>query len=587
MIQKRLKVAFFFLTIIACAIFLKAKGEIFHLENATPKDNYYTITYHIEKPQYIIEKSIIINQNTHNKDNIKIHSENKGNIILKKNNKTYGILFDKGIITISDQHITDKINLTFDILNSDSGEITTKEISFPVLPRMEESQTREEENKKIPLTRKNFVSEEKNPLPSSKKNPTTIEKLLHTVHTKNYLLMSLIIFCLGFLMSLTPCIYPMIPITISILGIDQQNFKSRLYSGLLYMCGMSTVFSLLGILAASGKIVFGGFWEHPLFVIGATIVLSIMTLNMMGLINFNVYWNSTIPIPAILKNSRYLPLFYGMFSGTISSPCVSPGLMAVLSLVSQQNNIFLAWLWLFLFGCGLSLPLFLIALIMNPGFIFPQSGSWMNELKEIIGIILCFIIGNNIRLFWGYYISSLTVSLIILYFIFYKAYRKKNTIRWYKSGSLLVAGFSLFFILYNTYHHYSKTQSNHLHQIIWENNLESAKKKALQEKKLVFVDITADWCSICKIVEKELFLDKDFMQSIDDICILCKVDCTQKNQYNTSIVNQYHIKGYPALLLIDPQSDCLQKEYSGDILDIDKEELLTTMQAIQKGLYYE
>ena len=388
-------------------------------------------------------------------------------------------------------------------------------------------------------------------------------------------------------MSLTPCIYPMIPITISILGIDQQNFKSRLYSGLLYMCGMSAVFSLLGILAASGKIVFGGFWEHPLFVIGTTIILSIMTLNMMGLINFNFYWNSTLPMPAILKNSRYLPLFYGMFSGTISSPCVSPGLVAILSLVSQQNNIFLAWLWLFLFGCGLSLPLFLIALIMNPGFIFPQSGSWMNELKEMIGIILCFIIGNNIRLFSGYYISSVTVSLIILYFIVYKIYTTKNTKKWYKKSSLLLAFFSLFFIVYTTYHHYIKTQNNELHQIIWENKLESAKKRALKEKKLVFVDITADWCSICKIVEKELFLDKDFMQSMDDICILCKVDCTQKNEYNTNIVKQYHIKGYPALLLIDPQSDSLQKEYNGDILEMDKKELLITMQTIQKGLYYE
>lgn len=580
---------FFFLIFTFYATALSTQKEIFCLKNSTPKNNYYTIAYHIEKPEYIIEDSIVLNKDSQNKEDIKIDSINKGSIILKKNNKTYPILFDNGMIIISDQHITDTIHLTADILNSHSGEIKTKEISFSVFQKLTKTHSEKDQNDDISSsrTKESPLLEKKENVASLKKSPTTIEKLLHTVHAKNYLLMTLIIFCLGFLMSLTPCIYPMIPITISILGIDQQNFKSRLYSGFLYMCGMSTIFSLLGILAASGKIVFGGFWEHPLFVIGATIVLSIMTLNMMGLINFNFYWNSTLPMPTILQNSRYLPFFYGMFSGTISSPCVSPGLVAVLSLVSQQNNIFLAWLWLFLFGCGLSLPLFLIALIMNPGFIFPQSGSWMNELKEIIGIMLCFIIGNNIRLFGGYYLSSIIVAIIILYFIAYKIHTKNNTKGWYKNASLLLAFFSLFFIVYNTYNYYIKTQYNESLHIIWENSIESAKKKAIQQKKLVFVDITADWCSICKIVEKELFLNKDFMSIMNDICVFCKIDCTKKNEYNTNIIKQYHIKGYPALLLIDPRSDNLQKEYNGDILEMNREELLITMQTIHKEAYYE
>lgn len=535
----------------------------FNLKNIT--NEIYKIEYEVKSPYYIIADSLACYTNQQNKINaIKIETEYKGDIISKKNNVSYKVIYKKGNIEIPKKKDIQFININYQLLNTANGEIVNKNITINV-PYIKTENQNKIENK---IDNK---SEIKKPLKKS-----LIDGFLGILKTKNYILMALIVFCLGFLMSLTPCIYPMIPITISILGIDKQNFQSRLISGLLYMLGMSTIFSILGLLAASGKIMFGSFFQSTIFIIITTIILAIMTLNMLGLLNFYMYWNSTLELPLWIKNSRYLPFFYGMFGGTISSPCVSPGLVALLSLVSQQNNIFIAWLWLFLFGCGLSFPLFLISLVMNSAFIFPQSGSWMNTLKESIGIILCFIVSNNLQLFIGFYSSYAIISIIFIYFII----KKYNTNNYTMQISSFLAILSLFFIAYSSYQEYKNINIMHSHQ--WENNFNEAQKKAIATKKLLFIDITADWCSICKVVEKKLFRDASFMAQLGERCILCKIDCTKETNENKEITSKYNIKGYPSILLIDPNTFYIKKHYNGDILNEDPQYIIEYIDKIER-----
>lgn len=402
----------------------------------------------------------------------------------------------------------------------------------------------------------------------------------------HFLLIAFVTFILGILMSLTPCIYPMIPITISILGIDKKNFSERLYAGILYVLGISVTFSIFGILAASGKLFFGQLLTMPIFTIITTIILFFMTLQMLGIIDSIISIN-TISMPVCLQDSRYLPFVYGIFSGTITSPCVSPGLIGILSLVGQQNNIFIGWLWLFTFGVGLALPLLLIALVMNSGFIFPKSGSWMNELKEIIGIALVFILNSNLLLLMNYYIAFAITIGILLSFLIYK-YRLFDHIRevnkyWFCSFSAMLAIMMILFFIFTGYHKYQlENKIVNTIKIQWCNNFEKAIEKGLVEKKLILLDFTADWCSLCQVVDKEIFKDNKIMHIINDQYIFCKIDCTEMDAIKESLIKKYQINGFPGLLIINPQNKEMIQKYSSEILDIKKSLLIKLLQEMHK-----
>ena len=219
--------------------------------------------------------------------------------------------------------------------------------------------------------------------------------------TNNSWIRILFIFFLGLLLSLTPCIYPMIPITIGIL--HRQEKRSLIYNFLGSMCyaiGLSTTFAIMGLLAALAGASFGNLLSQPIFVSFLIIFIGLLSLSMIGIIE--------IPMPSFMKNNNVVKSEYGTFvsaflfgliSGTIASPCVSPGLALVLTIVATIGNVLTGFWLLFVFGIGLSVPLILIGTFSSSLNILPSAGQWMIEIKKAIGFVMlatCFYYLNNI-----------------------------------------------------------------------------------------------------------------------------------------------------------------------------------------------
>lgn len=410
---------------------------------------------------------------------------------------------------------------------------------------------------------KNSSSVKKEPI---KKEVTVFERITDFASEFNFFWVAIITFLLGFLMSFTPCIYPMIPITIGILGIEEEPLSRRMLLAGLYVLGIAITFSLFGVLAASGKLFFGSLFTKPWFIILVSVFMTFMTLQMLGIIESTVFFKENFRMPARLQNSILLPFFYGVFSGTITSPCVSPGLFAVLTMVSNQGNLLIGWLWLFTFGIGLGLPLWIIAVLVNKVTLFPKSGMWMVDLKEIIGIILLFVLYSYLKvlsLFW-----SLFIIFFILFFFLSKKYFDQNINNkyWFCSWSVLVAFCALSFFSYTAYHIYI-VESNK-YKIDWVASLEEAKKISMKNNKLILVDFTADWCSYCKVVDKKVFNDKNKIKLLDSFVIFCKIDCTKNSLESDLLLEKYSVSGLPTILILDTNLEEL-KRYSSDIVAID------------------
>ncbi|MEW5758762.1 MAG: cytochrome c biogenesis protein CcdA [Candidatus Omnitrophota bacterium] len=204
----------------------------------------------------------------------------------------------------------------------------------------------------------------------------------------------------GVLLSLTPCVYPLIPVIVSFIGaINAPLKKQKFLLSLFYVLGIAVSYSMLGIISAlSGKI-FGQIQTNPItyFITGSIFIL-------LGLSFLDVFSFGFFSIKQHIKPKNFLSIFFiGMVSALVISPCVSPGLGAILVYVGSKQNVFFGATLLLTFALGMGLPLIVIgtfsAILTN----LPKSGVWLEKIKKICGIVLISI---------GFYFLTKGVKLL-------------------------------------------------------------------------------------------------------------------------------------------------------------------------------
>lgn len=208
----------------------------------------------------------------------------------------------------------------------------------------------------------------------------------------------------GILSSLTPCIYPMIPITVGVVGGLQHNSEERktravLIRGVAYVLGMSVIYSFLGVLAGLTGQVFGSFTNTSGWYVTLGAIMTVAALMMMDVL--------PIDPQAILENfKRKIGLhprskldtdkeatilgafILGASSGFIAAPCTTPVLTAILGYIAQSKSVFFGLGLMLFFSFGLGTILILIATFAGSLQKLPRAGHWMNKVKIASGILI-------------------------------------------------------------------------------------------------------------------------------------------------------------------------------------------------------
>ena len=252
----------------------------------------------------------------------------------------------------------------------------------------------------VALAQPNDQSEPDQPL--SWYNKLTTDQGVQEQFQENPILFFAAIFVLGIAVSLTPCVWPMIPITVSIVSGSKQAVPGRsaarhalagLLSSAIYVLGVSITYASLGLAVASLR---RGFMVRSLLqrwpvqtVIGALFV--ILGLSMVGLISLPIPgWGrgALAKVTQRQQSKRSLPVVFvlGLVSGIIASPCVAPVIAALLVWVSTAGP-WLGWWALFVFGWGMGLLLIIVGMT---GWVL-SSGKWTLVVKTILGLLLLFM----------------------------------------------------------------------------------------------------------------------------------------------------------------------------------------------------
>lgn len=376
------------------------------------------------------------------------------------------------------------------------------------------------------------------------------------------------IFLAGILTSLTPCVYPMIPITLAVIGAKSkgQSKAKSLSMSIVYVLGIAFTFSSLGVVAALTGSLFGSALSSPLVVGVLAAIFVILGLSMYGLFELQA--------PAALRNmgsskkeTGYFGAFFaGLVSGIVAGPCVGPVLIGVLAYVGEKQDAVYGFSLLFTYALGMGMLFIVLGTSSSMLNKLPRAGGWMDGVKflfgtTMIGMALYYVAPlANDRLFD----ALMAIALICISSAFgaFAAPESLNGFGRIKKGVLLTT-----FIIGVVFALQAVFGANFLsgggggpvaaikaEKLDWIPYSDEALAQAQEEGKPVIIDFFAEWCVACKELEMLTFPVPEVKELSKKFALL-KFDATEDSEELVRLKKKYKILGLPTLLFIDADGE--------------------------------
>lgn len=366
---------------------------------------------------------------------------------------------------------------------------------------------------------------------------------------KGLALTFLIIFLGGLALNLTPCIYPLIPITVSYFGGQAGGKTSRVFFlALLYVLGMSITYSVLGTIAAMTGGLFGSALQNPVVVLFLVAVLVALALSMFGL------WEIRMPMflarrTGTARQGYAGAVVMGLTMGIVAAPCIGPLVLGLLTYVGETGKPLLGFLMFFTLAWGMGIPFLVLATLSGSVTRLPRSGNWMIWVRKIFGFILFAMALYFARHLLSPRLVSIGYALVALAGGVYLGWIDQvigagRGFRVLKTA-VGVAGVALaaLFLLAPAFRGQAAG-------IAWQPFSEEALAGAAREGKPAVIDFTATWCFLCHELEVKTFNDPAVVRASAGIVPL-KVDLTKSDAAGAKIKNDYLIPGLPTIIFID------------------------------------
>jgi thioredoxin:protein disulfide reductase len=331
---------------------------------------------------------------------------------------------------------------------------------------------------------------------------------------QNTFLVCVVCFFSGILTSLTPCVYPMIPITINIFGRASQSHQRSskgfdLYTfGLsgIYVAGMCATYSVMGLIAGMTGSLFGNVLQSSYMLAFLTILFATLAIGQLGFFKIALPPNLQTKFSRFGSGDNRTGIFLmGLFSGLIVSPCVGPVIAGILAFVVDSSNAFRGFIFFFSFSLGLGMLFLLIGGFSGLLSALPRSGAWMNRVNRFLALLM-FIAA-------GYY------GMV-----------------WAKQVGIV-----------------GTTHSN----LAWITDEKEAFEAAAKENKPILVDFTAVWCAACHELDEQVLSHPKVSERLSASFILLRIDVSEENEANTAKQLKYNVLSLPSLLFVTPRGEIL------------------------------
>lgn len=369
----------------------------------------------------------------------------------------------------------------------------------------------------------------------------------------------LLVFLAGMGASLTPCVYPMIPITMAIIGAKGGGKARGFALSAVLVLGMALTYTVLGVVAAKSGAAFGAFAQKPAFLVPVSILFAVFALSLFGAFEIALPAGLTGRLQGSGARKGFGGAFVmGMVLGPISAPCVGPIIGAVLVAIAQKGDVVLGGLQLFTFALGMGV-LFLV--VGTFAAALPKSGDWLTRFKQVMGLVVLGFAAWNVRLIVPFWVNTAMWTLVCLvgaatFGAFEAAAGLLAQLRKGFALLLLVCGIALglqsvaggvgFALLPGGGGTAVAPAEEHAGWMLQD--YEGALKLAKAEGKLVLIDIYADWCAQCKELDEKTWPDPAVKAWIAQNAVPLRLDTDARRK---DLAATLKIQSYPTVILVD------------------------------------
>lgn len=359
----------------------------------------------------------------------------------------------------------------------------------------------------------------------------------------------------GLAVSLTPCVYPMVAVTVSIFGAKQAKSRSQgMLLSLSFVLGIAAMLVPLGVIVGMGGGMFGAVLQSRAVIVGISILFVVMAASMFGAFE--------LTLPSSLNNKLaelggigYKGAFLlGWVCGLIATPCTGPVLTGILAWIATTQSASLGALAMAAFAFGLGTPFFVVGAFAVQ---LPKSGRWMVHVKSALGIVLlvvAFYFLNNSFGFANPYVSGSLVFVVVAALLALVGLLLGAVHREFGEpgvGVKVAKGLGIALVSVGTFASMLGA-TKPAEALTWErHDVEGALSRAATEKRPLLVDFTAAWCGACKELDKKTFSEARVGQELGRF-VAVKVDATNNDDPKVeALLARFKVIGLPTVVLFD------------------------------------
>jgi len=359
-------------------------------------------------------------------------------------------------------------------------------------------------------------------------------------------------FIFGLALNLTPCVYPVIPMTVSFFGAQSHRKKGAvLLLASYYVVGIAVIFSVLGLISGLAGKQWGFLFQDPWFVIIISMVMLVMAASMFGA--FEITIPSFLMTPLSKSRQGAIGSFImGLTVGVVIAPCAAGVLIGLVGVVAKLGIVAKGALLFFVMGLGLGLPYLFLA--MSSGLLnrLPRSGMWMVWIRKVFGILLVgvaiyFLLpqGKQVSDQQGFYLGVLGIfgGLFLGFLEAGEGYTKAfKIIRGCFGLVLILSGILLV-------HGAIRPEPAGIDWVIIHKEGQLT-ERLQKENRPAIIDFTADWCSVCKVLEQKTFSADPVIEK-SKAFLMIRVNCTSPTEEVAALTERFKVSGLPTVVFIN------------------------------------
>lgn len=356
----------------------------------------------------------------------------------------------------------------------------------------------------------------------------------------------LLVALLGLGLNLTPCVYPLISVTIAYFG--TQGHHRRLLVGALaslYVLGITISFSIVGVFAALSGGIFGAALQQPAVLLFIAGVMVLLALSCFGLYQLQP------PAWLMRRLSGAAPgafgaFFMGLTMGVVAAPCVGPVVVGLLLFVGSRQSVLLGLELFFALGFGMGLPYLGLALVAGSIKTLPRSGEWLVWVEHLFGIVLLSLAAYFIAPLLPKSIGRLLLPGLIALGGIYLGFidRSGRRLRYFRAVQRVVGVAAVLIAIWAAMPPPAQSA------IRWQPFDAASIAAARAAGRPALVDFVADWCIPCHEMERTTYAQPAVRTEAKRFEMF-KADITSDDEATVDLLDRYEVQGVPTVIFID------------------------------------